>query len=126
MGFCSRCAELEARLRQIEADGRRERGVRLVAELASRLGLEDQPARVLAALYHANGRILSRNFLLDEVLPAGRVETRTNKSLDIVVWKVRRVAGFDAIQTHPGHGYSITTLGRLVCEEALERQAVAA
>jgi DNA-binding response OmpR family regulator len=123
---CSHCAELEARIRQMEADRRIERGRRVVAELASRLGLEDQPARVLAALFHANGRILSRDFLMDEVLPAGRVETRTSKSLDIVVWKVRKVAGFDAVQTHPGRGYSITTLGCLICEEALERRAVAA
>jgi DNA-binding response OmpR family regulator len=123
---CARCAELEARLREIESASRVERGVRLVAELATRLSLEPQPAALLAALYTAKGRVLSRDYLLDEALPAGRVDTRTAKHLDVMIVRVRRATGFDGVRTIPGLGYAITELGRAVCDEALERQAVAA
>lgn len=123
---CPHCAILQAKIRQLEAASRKERGVRIIAELATRFNINEQPARVLAALYRAGGRVLSRDYLQDVVLPRGAAEACNSKHLDVVVCKIRRAAGFDAIQTHPGLGYSITALGRLVCDEALESRAVAA
>ncbi|EJL36573.1 response regulator with CheY-like receiver domain and winged-helix DNA-binding domain [Caulobacter sp. AP07] len=98
----------------------------MIVVSCARRRIHDQPARVLAALYQAGGRILSRDYLLDEVLPRGSADACSSKHLDVVICKIRRAAGFDAIQTHPGLGYSITDLGRLVCDEALEAQARAA
>ena len=123
---CARCAELEARIRQIEAASRVERGRRIVAELSTRLNLQPQPAALLAALYSANGRILSRDYLLDEALPVGRSDTRSCKHLDVMIVRVRRATGFDGVRTIPGLGYALTDLGRAVCDEALERRSVAA
>lgn len=126
MNGCPRCTDLERRIRQMEAERRRDRGVEIISALATRLNLTEQPARILAALYQANGRVLGRDFLLDEVLPVARVEVRGGKCLDVLIWNIRRTAGFSAIQTHPGLGYSITDLGRLICDEALETRARAA
>jgi DNA-binding response OmpR family regulator len=110
----------------MESELRAERGARIVPELAIRLGIGGQSARVLAALYQANGRVLRREFLQDHVMPSVQSEPCSTKHLDVTILRIRKAAGFGAVQTHTGLGYSITSLGQLVCEEALERRAAAA
>lgn len=125
---CVHCLALAEQLAELKRELDQQRATRLDRAhlLAKRFGLPRQEGIILAALYHARGRVLSSD-QLDEALPEaedGLVRTRQN--IHVRICNIRRKTGFAAIDTHHGVGWSITDLGRLVCDEALEARARAA
>lgn len=69
------------------------------------LALTPQEYRLLSYLMHHAGRVVSHTELLDQ-LYAGD-ETRDINVIEVLVGRVRRKIGFDAIETRRGFGYIV-------------------
>ena len=95
--------------------------------LAKRFRLSGHQAAILNQLYGANGRCLSAD-QLDAMMPeAADGLPRTRAHITVVLHHVRKRMGVgEVIKNHWGIGWSITDLGRLLCDEALEARARAA
>lgn len=94
--------------------------------LGRHLGLSRQNATALAALYRANGRVLTKE-QLDEALPeTADGLARTWDSLNVAIHRIRKKTSYASIDTYRNIGWAITDVGKLLCEEALEAHARAA
>jgi DNA-binding response OmpR family regulator len=120
--MCARCADLEYQLAELKRELNAGRVERLDQAylIAQRHSLTRQEAIILTALYTARGRILSVN-QLDEALPEapdGLARSATN--ITVRIHNIRKKTSHSVIKNHHGSGWSITDLGRLLCDEALE------
>lgn len=125
---CVQCLALAEQLAELKAEMAAARAGRLdeAYRISQHFGLPRQPAIVLAALYNARGRILTKE-QVDEALPeAVDGMARSWPNLNVTIHHIRQKTGYSAIATARGLGWSITDLGRLLVDEALEARARAA
>lgn len=114
---CPHCAEKDDRIAWLES----ELGGRLAADLVDRIrsaliagGRQSKragAAKLIAALYDARGRTMTRPQLSD-ALPStlGHTE-RSDKIIDVWVCHARKSLGKDAIENVWGRGYRLTPIG---------------
>lgn len=86
----------------------------------------NQSAEVLAALYSANGRVLSRYQLLEAVPSPTGNEDRNVKIVDVWICWARKHLGRDAIDNIWGRGYRLSPAGMARVAALIEPQKVAA
>lgn len=90
-----------------------------VAAIRKATRLFPAPAAMLLRLYDARGRLISKE-RLEELVPPVRVEERVDwKVVDVYMHRIRKVLGFDVIETIWGNGYRLTPLGVAAVERAL-------
>jgi hypothetical protein len=87
-------------------------------------GMTGQIAHCAFALYAAKGRIISKHTLQTQ-----RFHERTNasnrpppdldKGAEVMIHKVRKILGMDAIDTVVSYGYLMTDKGRAIMEQIL-------
>lgn len=92
---------------------------------AMKLGMWPCVARAALVLHDANGRVLSSQQILDAVPPLDRsIERGTLDMVRLLMSKVRKVLGADAVSTAWGlGGYRMTSVGSARLLAALERPA---
>lgn len=126
---CLHCLALAEQLDDLrfELQQQKERWNNNADLLAKRYRLSLHQSIVLNQIYRANGRTLSID-QLDEMLPESRDGSpRTRNHITVILHHIRsRLGGGVIFKNHWGCGWSITDLGRLLCDEALESRAVAA
>lgn len=88
--------------------------------LVDAFGMPPGPTWLLSRLIAADGRLVPRASLLDAIPSSDRSVERTVKAVDVYMVKIRRVLGFDAIETVWAQGYRLTPLGRLRTRMAIE------
>lgn len=124
---CPDCAALRVQIRDLERQLDGQAAQHQIVTLATAFRLNPQAAKILACLYAANKRVLSRG-QLDEALPPtmGR-DVRSWKHIDVLICRVRKSVGADAVETIPGLGFRITSAGVAACRAVLNpSQQVAA
>lgn len=126
---CLHCLALAEQLADLrfELQQQQERWNSNADLLAKRYRLSLHQSIILNQIYRANGRILSTD-QLDEMLPESHDGLpRTRNHITVVLHHIRaRLGGGVIFKNHWGQGWSITDLGRLLCDEALEARARAA
>lgn len=125
---CLNCIELAEQLADLKAEVARARAGRYdqAHRIGEHFGLARQDATALAALYNAEGRILTKD-QVDEALPeTADGLARTWARLDVLIHHIRQKTGYAAITTHRTIGWSITDAGRQLVDQALESRGRAA
>lgn len=120
--MCARCEELEEENRALRRELSYELDRSKLDRLRSSLGMSPCELSVLWSLYSANGRVVSPA-ALDALIPAEENPDRDLQVFKVWVNRIRKRLGAKAIETHWGRGYSLTDLGRLLVNEALEAPA---
>lgn len=93
-------------------------------KLQKAFGMPPGATWLLSRLAVANGRILSRQALLDQIPGTDRNRDRHPKQIDVYMVRVRAALGGDATETVRGHGYRLSPLGRLRVKRALGEEVV--
>jgi len=117
-GPCQRCDDLQEEVRQLRRELGMIRNRNMAYRLRLKYGMTAQCADLLEALYGANGRVLSSEFLADTIPSDSR-----ELDVDVVkvqICRVRKAIGRQAVENVRGLGYRITDLGKLMVQEALE------
>lgn len=118
--MCARCEELEEEIAALK----RQIGVAIDASeidrLRSRFRLSRQQAWLLASLYRAGGKVLSKDVIINHM------PTRLDDGLDrdpsqanTIICILRSRTGRDWIENVWGDGYKLTDIGRAKVAEAL-------
>jgi DNA-binding winged helix-turn-helix (wHTH) protein len=117
--MCDRCPELEERVAWLESELGIQRSVQVVRRLRefmlsqtgkSKVG-RSQVAELVAALYAANGRPLTRYQIMEAIpSPTGR-DDRDDKLVDVWVCFARRSFGRETISNVWGRGYALSGVG---------------
>jgi two-component system, OmpR family, response regulator len=110
-------AELRARVRALGRRGPIERNTTVVLgqtrlDLATRTAIREEQAlpitarewEVLELLINRHGRVVSRVTILDLIW--GEVTDKASDSLDVIMARIRRKLGPDAVRTIRGEGYA--------------------
>lgn len=129
-------AKLAARVQELESDlqaARREargQAARDVAQtIQARSALTGQEAWLLAALYAADGRVVTKA-ALNERLPwfwANReAGDRATKTIDVILHRIRRKMGADRVETIWHAGLRITPSGVALVDRLLAGENLAA
>lgn len=103
-----RIETLEAEVAYWKAEAQRNVEVDTVTRLRDAFGLTPAEAWLVGMLYAANGRVVRRERLCEDV-PGGSWEDRAEGSniVEVFVSKARRKIGRDSIETVRYHGYRI-------------------
>jgi DNA-binding response OmpR family regulator len=111
MGYSPKVCELLHRVRQLELDLAFYRGATdaepVQDEAVRKLGLTHNEGLLYAALMGARPRVVSIGSLEDAVPPRDHVEERSANLMHVVVAKIRRKIGKDAIECVWGRGFRI-------------------
>jgi DNA-binding response OmpR family regulator len=91
-----------------------------VQALKAAFNLTNAPAWVLSRLVAADGRAFSKAALLDQLPRSLSGEDRSEKLIQVYMWRLRKALGADAFETVPRFGYRLTPLGRLRTRRALD------
>lgn len=116
--MCDRCDELEEEVAYLRSELGLVRDSDVIARLRDHMrGVEDagghrpHGAQVVAALYAAKGRPLTRLQLLDACPSRTGSDERGTRLIDVWVYHARRSLGRDAIANVWGSGYRLTEIG---------------
>lgn len=104
----NRIADLEERVAYLERELGLSRDLTRVGSLVAK-GWRGNPARIALALAYANGRILSDAQLADALPDRDRADDSNN--IKAHMWWVRKMMGYDAVETVRGIGYRMTPKG---------------
>jgi DNA-binding response OmpR family regulator len=114
---CSNCIALRAKVERLELElGHRRRHGEIGAVMTA-FNLTAQPAKMVLALYRANGRPVSHDALLDEIVTASGADV-----IRVLISRVR-ASGLDII-THSRVGYALAPAGLSRVLAALEPVAL--
>jgi DNA-binding response OmpR family regulator len=115
--MCSRCEELEEEVAYLKS----ELGLQADADLIESLrramplgGLASKAhgaAHLVAALYRAHGRTLTRDQLMERLPSRNGRDDRDDKLCAVYVCAARKTLGHDGIQNVWGRGYRLTDAG---------------
>lgn len=115
-----RILELEDRVAQLEAElGLSQSSTRI--EAVRRLGLKPTTAKVVLAIYDAGGKVVTHQFLEEEILDSAHVYSEGITKVHVCL--ARKVLGKQAIRTSQGYGFYMLEDGRAVIERALQGMA---
>lgn len=121
---CPHCEELQHELDMLRREVRGELDVASIGRFCADFGLSGTQARLLAALYCANGRVMSRHALEEATSTKGGYESNT---LSVMISKIRDRIGHGSIETINGLGYRLSEAGlALVSSAAVVHERVAA
>ena len=109
-----------------EVRGRSWHGQRL--DLKAAYGLTANEANLVLMLRAANGRPVSKDFLLES--RPRQMDRKPDlddelKMISVLIWKVRQRMGRDTVVTHWGHGYALSKSGMALVDEALREEVAA-
>lgn len=119
---CLHCDELRERVAWLESElgiQREADTVRRIREALKDTQSRPQVAQLLAALYAANGRPMSRYQILEALPTKHDNDERGSQLISVLVCHARKALGKAAINTVWGHGFYLTPLGMAKVREAL-------
>ena len=115
---CATCQRLQERIEDLEMLTFHDR--RSEAELRLQLGLTPNESSILRVLYQANGRVLSKEFLVEARCHVSADDpSDVRKAVAVLIHRLRKKLGADVIGTSHGSGYYLTSAGRSKVEQAL-------
>jgi len=108
---CPHCADLKARIRELEAIlVTKDR----IAKVAGSFQVSGTKARLLLAMYQRRGHVVRRDHLMDVA------STDSRNSFKATMCYLRRNVGREMIYTSAGIGYGLTNAGLEAVKGALE------
>lgn len=119
---CPNCARLREEIAQLRRELAYEVDLERVEEVRVGFEISPQEAQVLMGLYHAKGRALSHDQMLDTVPARGGLERESGKIPAVYVSRLRRRLGEGIINTVWGRGYRLTPEGVAVVETVSPRR----
>lgn len=113
LGLETRIADLEAEVAYWKSEAQLGADATLVASIASAFGMTPAEAWIVGALWRLPaGRVGRRDRLLEDQ-PHHRPDSdRYNNIIDVLVHRIRRAMGTDAVETVRGSGFRLTDHGR--------------
>jgi len=89
-------------------------------QLALALHLTTAESWILFALYRANGKVISRQRLMDEHPGKKEPDEREGNTVQVFVFRLRSKIGVDKILTAWGAGYRLSEAGIALCDQVLQ------
>lgn len=115
---CAHCSELLAEVTELRRQLALEVDHTKAETFCAALGITPQQAAIVAALYDAKDRPISKGAVLD-LMPVSWGERTDDKIVDVQICMIRKVLGAGFIETVRMRGYSLSQVARANCDAAL-------